>query len=46
MSTEGPKIGGGRYGSVWNGRKIAKSDDPSGGSCRVRWPDPGESGGC
>ena len=28
MSSEGPKIGGGRYGSAWNGRKIAKSDDP------------------
>ena len=28
MSSEGQKIGGGRYGSAWNGRKIEKSDDP------------------
>ena len=28
MSSEGLKTGGGRYGSVWNGRKTAKSDDP------------------
>ena len=28
MSLEGPKIGGGWYGSAWNGRKIAKSGDP------------------
>ena len=28
MSSEGPKMGGGRYGSAWNGRKIEKSDDP------------------
>ena len=29
MSSEGPKMGGGRYGSAWNGRKKAKSDDSS-----------------
>ena len=28
MSSKGPKMGGGRYGSAWNGRKIEKSDDP------------------
>ena len=28
MSSEGPKMVGERYGSVWNGRKITKSDDP------------------
>ena len=28
MSSEGPKMGGGRFGSAWNGRKIAKSGDP------------------
>ena len=28
MSSEGPKMVGGRYGSAWNGRKIGKSDDP------------------
>ena len=28
MSTEGPKMGGGRYGSAWNGWKTRKSDDP------------------
>ena len=28
MSSEGPKMGGGRYGSAWNGQKIAKSGDP------------------
>ena len=28
MSSEGPKMGGGRYGSSWNGRKTAKSFDP------------------
>ena len=28
MSSEGQKIGGGRYGSAWNGRKMAKSGDP------------------
>ena len=28
MSSEGPKMGEGRYGSAWNGRKIAKSGDP------------------
>ena len=33
MSSEGPKIGGGRYGLAWNGRKTTKSDDP-------RWPPP------
>ena len=27
MSSEGPKMGGGRYGLAWNGRKIGKSDD-------------------
>ena len=29
MSSEGPKMGRGRYGSAWNDRKIGKSDDPS-----------------
>ena len=33
MSSEGPKMGGGRYGSAWNGRKTAKSGDP-------RWRSP------
>ena len=28
MSLEGPKMGGGRYGSDWSGRKMAKSGDP------------------
>ena len=28
MSSEGPKMGGGRYGSAWNGRKTSKSGDP------------------
>ena len=28
MSSEGPKLGGGRYGSAWNGRKMKKTDDP------------------
>ena len=28
MSSEGPKMGGGRYGSNWSGRKMAKSGDP------------------
>ena len=28
MSSEGPKMGGRRYGSAWNGRKTAKSGDP------------------
>ena len=34
MSSESPKMGGGRYGSAWNGRKKAKSDDPK------LWPRP------
>ena len=33
MSSESQKMGGGRYGSAWNGRKIAKSGDP-------RWSPP------
>ena len=33
MRLEGPKMGGERYGSVWNGRKMAKSGDP-------RWRSP------
>ena len=28
MSSKGPKMGGGTYGSDWSGRKMAKSDDP------------------
>ena len=28
MSSEGPKMGGGRYGSAWSGQKIEKFDDP------------------
>ena len=28
MSSEGPKMGGGRYGSAWNGRKTKKTSDP------------------
>ena len=28
MSSEGPKMGEGSYGSAWNGRKTSKSDDP------------------
>ena len=34
MSSEGPKMGGGRYGSAWNGRKIAIFDNPR------WWPPP------
>ena len=45
MSLEGPKMGEGRYGSAWNGRKTAKSDDlrwwllplSPARSGRVRW---------
>ena len=33
MSSESPKMMGERYGSVWNGRKMTKSDDP-----RLRLP--------
>ena len=33
MSSEGPKMMGGRYESAWNGRKIGKSGDPP-------WPPP------
>ena len=33
MSSEGPKMVGGRYGLAWNGRKTPKSDD-------TRWPPP------
>ena len=29
MSSEGPKMGGGRYGSAMNGRKTSKSGDPA-----------------
>ena len=28
MSSEGPKMGGWRYGSAWNGWKTKKTDDP------------------
>ena len=28
MSSEGPKMGGGRYGSTWNDRKTKKTSDP------------------
>ena len=28
MSSEGPKMAGGRYGSAWNVRKMGKSGDP------------------
>ena len=28
MSSDGPKMVGERYGSVWNGRKMTKSGDP------------------
>ena len=28
MSSEGPKIGGRRYGSAWNGQKTKKTGDP------------------
>ena len=45
MSSKGPKMVGGRYGSAWNGRKTSKSDDPPwrpppcslARSGRVRW---------
>ena len=33
MSSEGLKMGGGRYGSAWNGRKTKKTGDPP-------WPPP------
>ena len=36
MSSEGPKMVGERYGSTWNGRKMAKSGDP-------RWRQPPSS---
>ena len=36
MSSEGPKMVGGRYGSAWNGQKIGKSGDPY-------WPPPPRS---
>ena len=36
MSSEGPKMGRGRYRLAWNGRKTVKSDDP-------RWPPPPRS---
>ena len=36
MSLEGPKMGGRRYGSAWNGRKMVKSDNPP-------WPPPPRS---
>ena len=36
MSSKGPKMGRGRYGSAWNGRKTAKSGDP-------RWQPPPRS---
>ena len=28
MSSEGPKMGGGRYGLAWNGQKMKKTGDP------------------
>ena len=45
MSSKGPKMGGRRYGSAWNGRKTSKSSDPlwrppprsPARSGRVRW---------
>ena len=41
MSSEGPKMVGGRYGSAWSGRKMQKNGDP-------RWwpppPSPARSG--
>ena len=36
ISSEGPKMGGGRYGLAWNGRKMAKFCDP-------RWRPPPHS---
>ena len=33
MSSEGPKMVGGRYESAWNGQKMGKFDDPP-----WRWP--------
>ena len=36
MSSEGQKMGGGRYGSAWNGRKMKKTGDPP-------WPQPPRS---
>ena len=33
MSSEGPKMVEGRYGSAWSGRKMQKNSDP-------RWPPP------
>ena len=41
MSSGGPKIGVKRYGSAWNGRKTAKSDDPR---WRLPLPSPAKSG--
>ena len=38
-------MGGGRYGSSWNGRKIGKPVTHRGGRCHVRRPDPIASGG-
>ena len=45
MSSKGPKMVRGRYGSAWNGRKTPKSGDPR--WCRrhrLRQPNPGASG--
>ena len=41
MSSEGPKIVGGRYGSAWSGRKMQKNGDPR---WRLSLPSPARSG--
>ena len=47
MSTEGPKMVGGRYGLARNGQKWPKnqekSDDPRSPPPPLHWPDPGAS---
>ena len=49
MSSEGPKMAGGRYGLAGNGLKWPKnhkmSGDPRWSPPLLRWPDPGASGG-
>ena len=50
MSSEGPKMVGGRYGLAGNGLKWPKNQEKSGDPrwpppSPLRWPDPGASGG-
>ena len=45
MSSKGPTMGGGRYGSAWNGRKLRNPAIQGGGRRSVRRPDLGASDG-